>query len=63
MNITITEEQRRMLMELVDGRVRELHPTIRRSRVSSCTESLKRDLVAFEELLKVLSERESEPVG
>ena len=63
MQITITEEQRRMLEELVEERIRDLHPTIRRSRVSSCTDSLKKDLEAFQALLKKLSESRAEPVG
>ncbi len=63
MQITITDEQRRMLENLVEERIRELHPTIRRSRVSSCTDSLKQDLEAFESLLRMLAEPRSEPVG
>jgi hypothetical protein len=63
MQITITDEQRRMLVDLVEGRIRELHPTIRRSRVSSCTDSLKQDLEDFETLLRTLSEPKRESVG
>jgi hypothetical protein len=63
MQITITDEQQRMLVNLVEGRIRELHPTIRRSRVSSCTDSLKQDLEAFEALLRTLSQPKGEPVG
>ena len=62
MQITFTETQRRMLEELVEVRIRELHPTIRRSRVSSCTDSLKEDLEAFQALQKTLAEARSEPV-
>ncbi len=63
MQITITEVQRRMLQELVEERIRDLHPTIRRSRVSSVTDSLKKDLEDFQELLTTLSESRPEPVG
>jgi hypothetical protein len=63
MQITITEAQRRMLQELVEERIRDLHPTIRRSRVSSVTDSLKKDLEDFQELLKTLSESRPEPVA
>ena len=49
MYVEIDEQQRQMIVELIESRIRELHPTIRRSRVSACTDSLKEDLSKLEQ--------------
>jgi len=54
MDLTLDQEEQRLLTELVESRIRELHPTIRRSRVYQCTDSLKRDLEKLECLLERL---------
>ncbi len=56
MVLDIDEEKRQLLTDLVASRISELHPTIRRCRVSSCTEELKHDLVVLEQLHKQLTE-------
>lgn len=66
MHLDITAEEQRILIELLDFRARELHPTIRRSRVSAVTDELKHDLDEVERLLDKLrtaAVEESEPGG
>jgi hypothetical protein len=50
MNLQLTEDEFAQLYDLVEGRIRELHPTIRRSLVHTCTDALKRDLAMMEGL-------------
>ena len=52
MQLDISDKEQRILSELLDSRVRELHPTIRRSRVSTVTDELKHDLEDVEQLLE-----------
>ena len=52
MQLDISDKEKQILTELLESRVRELHPTIRRSRVSSVTDELKHDLEDIERLLK-----------
>ena len=61
MFLDLDDEKLKLLVDLVDSRIRELHPTIRRSRVSSCTEELKRDLVVLEDVLKQLTSTPADP--
>ena len=50
MQLTLNQEEQRLVTELVESRIRELHPTIRRSRVYQCTDSLKHDLEVLEQV-------------
>jgi len=50
--LVIDERECTMLVDLIESRIRDLHPTIRRSRVSECKEGLKEDLHVLERLLK-----------
>ena len=52
MQLDISDKEKRILTELLESRVRELHPTIRRSRVSTVTDELKHDLEDIERLLE-----------
>jgi hypothetical protein len=52
MNLEITEHEQQILVNLLDSHRRDLHPTIRRSRVSTVTEELKHDLEDVERLLE-----------
>lgn len=54
MAIELNQEELSLLTELVESRVEELHPTIRRSRVYTCTDSLKHDLEVLQGLLERL---------
>ena len=64
MNLKISHEEEQILIELLQSRATELHPTIRRSRVSAVTDDLKHDLEDVERLLEkvryVASEGEGE---
>ena len=55
MHIEVDEKQLAILRELVDSRISELHPMIRRSRVSACTDALKADLRELERLARQLA--------
>jgi len=57
MVIDVNGEELDLLIGLVESRVRELHPTIRRSRVSTCTDSLKHDLAVLQRLEERLRQR------
>jgi hypothetical protein len=48
MQLDISDKEKQILTELLESRVRELHPTIRRSRVSTVTDELKHDLEDIE---------------
>ena len=50
MQLELDDQERILVSELVEARIRELHPTIRRSRVYECTEALKQDLEKLEQL-------------
>lgn len=50
MQLHLTDEQLGMLVDLVDSRLKEIHPEIRRSRVSSVHDALKHDLEMLQEL-------------
>ena len=54
MNLDIDEKEIKILSDLVESHARELHPMIRRSRVSSATDDLKHDLEDVERLLEKL---------
>ncbi len=56
MQLDITQEELGILIDLVESRSRELHPTIRRSRVHTVTDELKHDLEAVTALLEKLQE-------
>ena len=56
MIVDIDDEKRQLLADLVASRIAELHPTIRRCRISTVTDELKRDLAVMEELHKQLTE-------
>ena len=51
MHLEISPHECEILVELVESRARELHPTIRRSRISTVTDELKHDLEDVERLL------------
>jgi hypothetical protein len=63
MYIEIDQEQLAVIRELVESRIRELHPTIRRSRVSTVHDSLKEDLRKLEDLQQRLSSAKADPVA
>ena len=54
MHVEISQKEQQILLDLLESRVRELHPTIRRSRVSEVTDELKCDLEDIERLLERL---------
>lgn len=56
MQVDISPKERQILVELLDSRMRDLHPTIRRSRVSTVTDELKHDLEDVQRLLKKMQE-------
>ena len=56
MQLDLDSQEQVLVSELVEARIRELHPTIRRSRVYECTEALKQDLEKLERLLERLRE-------
>ena len=56
MVLDIDDEKRQMLADLVASRISELHPTIRRCRISTVTDELKHDLEVMLELHKQLTE-------
>lgn len=49
--LVISEKEQQVLIELLESRVRDLHPAIRRSRVASVTDELKRGLEDTERCL------------
>lgn len=53
-HVDLTTEELKVLVALVDSRVRDLHPEIRRSRVSTVTDELKHDLKDMQRLLEKL---------
>jgi hypothetical protein len=61
MVLELDEEKVQILVELVSSRIAELHPTIRRCRVSTATEELKHDLVVLQELQQQLADAVSQP--
>ncbi len=63
MILDIDDEKRQLLTDLVASRIAELHPTIRRCRVSTCTEELKHDLQVLEGLHKQLAESVTQPTS
>jgi len=63
MMLEIDQEKRQLLMDLVVSRISELHPTIRRCRVSSTTDELKHDLEVLVELRQQLSEPIAHPTA
>ena len=60
LELTLDREELRLLAELVESRIHELHPTIRRSRVYQCTEELKQDLEVLERLRERLEPTKTE---
>ncbi len=63
MVLDIDDEKRQMLADLVASRISELHPTIRRCRVSTVTDELKHDLEVMLELHKQLTESTMESLA
>ena len=61
MSLDLTAREQQILIELLESRARELHPTIRRSRVSSVTDELKHDLEEVEHLLQKVRGDTPEP--
>ena len=51
MNIDCSPEERDVLVSLLESRIREMHPTIRRSRNYQVHDELKHDLEVLEHLL------------
>ncbi len=63
MKLELDNKQRDLLVDLMESRVSELHPEIRRSMDHTYKDHLKQDLESFEELLerlKSLDEAERE---
>jgi hypothetical protein len=58
MFIEVDREQHRLLVGLVESRISELHPEIRRCRDYRFSEGLKHDLEVMQELLHKLHEAE-----
>ena len=57
--ITLNDEELQLVTELLDSRIGELHPTIRRSRVYHVTDSLKHDMETLQALAKRFHEAKS----
>jgi hypothetical protein len=56
MQLMINEEEHKLISELVDSRIQELHPTIRRSRLYQVHDDLKHDLQVLENLQRRLKQ-------
>lgn len=54
MQVDLNSQELNLLAALVDTRIRDLHPEIRRSRVSTYTDELKHSLEDMEKLLDKL---------
>jgi hypothetical protein len=59
LNLEISSEQRDLLVAVVDSRVSELHPEIRRCMDHSYKEALKRELEHYRTLLEQLRSLEN----
>jgi len=55
-NLQINDEERMLLTDLVESRMRELHPEIRRSMDHEFTDRLKHELECFQALSERLKE-------
>ena len=60
MNLEINKEELGYVTDLVDGRVRDLHPEIRRSMHHEYKDELKHELECLKELLERLKALQSE---
>ncbi len=56
MILELDEEKRRLLVELVTCRISDLHPEIRRCRVSDVKDSLKHDMEVLQATLEQLAQ-------
>ena len=56
MQLELTNEQMEIVEDLVESRIREIHPEIRRSRVHTVHDELKQDLETLRDLLAYLKE-------
>ncbi len=54
MTLQLTPQERDLLLDIIDSRIKELHPEIRRCQVSSYRDQLKEQLSCFESLLQRL---------
>lgn len=54
MQLHLSDEQLKILVDLVDSRLKEIHPEIRRSRLCSIRDELKHDLESLQELHEYL---------
>ena len=63
MQVVLTEEQAKILENLVDSRIREIHPEIRRSRFYDVHEDLKCDLEMLQGLLDLLRSQRYQQAG
>ena len=61
MQLTIDAEEHKLITELVESRIRELHPTIRRNRLHQVHDDLKHDFEVLEHLQQRLMQSEEEP--
>ncbi len=52
MNLEINHEERDLLVTVIESRISELHPEIRRSREHEYKDDLKKTLQQFESLLE-----------
>ena len=61
MQLDITRRERQILIELLEFRVRELHPIICRGRVSAVTDERQHDLEDIGRLLEKVHSARREP--
>lgn len=60
-HVDLSPEELKILATLVDSRIREIHPEIRRSRIWTVTDELKHDLKDMERLLDKLEAAVGQP--
>jgi hypothetical protein len=61
MQFEISPKERDLLVDLVEGRIHELHPEIRRSMDHDYKDNLRQELRCFEELLSRLKPEAAAP--
>ena len=59
MKLELTDEQVKILLDLLDSRIREIHPEIRRSRVHTYHDELARDLEMLQKLQEQLQKAQA----
>lgn len=59
MHVEISDEQLTTLVELVDARIKAIHPEIRRSRVYTVHDKLKDELEKLDDLLEDLRQAQT----